>query len=325
MIGTDDSKVSQEPASPVTYQGSFPKSITQPDSTTMTMKRFGFVQTLSLPFLVAGPLVLILGIEDGSPGMVAIGDGMLVLAGFLVWGWMVRMERDINQLRASPNAGTADGDSRPAALVSAGRVSEMLFFVSVLGLNLSLLVLVLLPARPKKPEAPAPQAVSAPVPTIAERVQALTLLEQKLTGVDATHRFYQLADVAKAALAADDLDKAKAYADELLKLAQTINDWNTGNAIHHGHLVLGEIAMRENHLDDASGELILAGGTSGSPQLDSFGPGMLLAKELLERGRNDAVVHYLDLVAKFWKGGHALEWKQQILVGKTPDFLYLDD
>ena len=47
-------------------------------------------------------------------------------------------------------------------------------------------------------------------------------------------------------------------------------------------------------------ELRAAGHTPGSPQLDSFGPDIRLAWDLLQRGQDQAVLDYLHDVARFW-------------------------
>ena len=68
--------------------------------------------------------------------------------------------------------------------------------------------------------------------------------------------------------------------------------------------------------------LIEAGRTPGSPQLNSFGPNMLLAKELLEKGETATVLEYLDLCTKFWRIDHGSvsTWKKLIADGKQPNF-----
>ena len=77
-------------------------------------------------------------------------------------------------------------------------------------------------------------------------------------------------------------------------------------------------------------------GTTGSPQLDSFGPEMQLAQELSEKGEKETVLEYLDLVARFWANPNErteanseriardhlnqLEaWKRQVRAGNVPD------
>ena len=65
-----------------------------------------------------------------------------------------------------------------------------------------------------------------------------------------------------------------------------------------------------------------AGATPGSPQLNSFGPNMTLAKELLEKGQSEVVLQYLALCKKFWKmdRGQLDEWSATIRGGGIPDF-----
>jgi hypothetical protein len=79
--------------------------------------------------------------------------------------------------------------------------------------------------------------------------------------------------------------------------------------------------VQEGRLDDAKRCLIEAGKTPGSPQLDSFGPDMGLAQDLLERGERETVLEYLKLCRRFWDGhGYLLDrWSQEIKAGKTPD------
>jgi hypothetical protein len=46
-----------------------------------------------------------------------------------------------------------------------------------------------------------------------------------------------------------------------------------------------------------------AGATPGSPQLDSFGPNLTLAKELFEKSQPDVILHYFALCKNFWEDG----------------------
>ncbi len=133
-----------------------------------------------------------------------------------------------------------------------------------------------------------------------------------------------LGDVAKAALEAGDIGKARTYAEEMLRRVgdSSQGHWNYGNLIHHGHLVLGRIALREGKLDQAKQHLHAAGETPGSPQLDSFGPNMTLAKELLEKGERNAVLEYFKQCGRFWKlhSDYLDSWAKEVREGKVPDF-----
>jgi hypothetical protein len=136
-------------------------------------------------------------------------------------------------------------------------------------------------------------------------------------------KFYALRDAAKQSFVLGHIEDARQFATELLRIAkQCPGDWNYGNAIHDGNVVLGRIALREGHVEDAKKFLLAAGGTPGSPQLNSFGPNMSLANDLLEFGERDVVLEYFDLCRKFWAMGDSklTTWSDDIRVGKVPDF-----
>jgi tetratricopeptide (TPR) repeat protein len=136
-------------------------------------------------------------------------------------------------------------------------------------------------------------------------------------------RFYALNDAAKTAFEMGRFDDARQYAEELLELAPTYpKDWNYGNAIHDGNMVLGRLALREGESDRAKDFLLEAGRTKGSPQLNSFGPNMSLARDLIESGERDAVLEYFELCRVFWSMGNRdlNRWSRQVRDGKTPGF-----
>lgn len=124
----------------------------------------------------------------------------------------------------------------------------------------------------------------------------------------------------KTALAANDLKKAKGYAE--MMLSQNSPGWNYGNNIHHANIVLGRIAIRSDHIQKAKEHLIKAGETPGSPQLNSFGPNMTLAKELLQKGEKEVVLKYFEFCLKFWKSGKERldKWSADVKDGKMPNF-----
>ena len=152
--------------------------------------------------------------------------------------------------------------------------------------------------------------------------QALEQYERAYELTDDSDRDSLLEDLAKAAFDADRLDKAGRYAE--LMLQNTESGWNQGNRIHHGNLVLGRIALREGNVEEAKSRLIAAGNTPGSPQLNSFGPNMALAKALLEVGERDVVLEYFQLCSKFWKSSRAAgkldEWGVLAAAGRVPEF-----
>ena len=138
------------------------------------------------------------------------------------------------------------------------------------------------------------------------------------------HRFYMLEELAKHELEAGRLDKADALATELLDLAPSNkDDWNYGNAIHHGHMVRGLVALARGNVEEAKRRLLASGETPGSPQLNSFGPSMALAEALLERGEPAVVLQFLERCGRFWKLDHnaLVRWRTQIRRNRMPDFL----
>lgn len=138
------------------------------------------------------------------------------------------------------------------------------------------------------------------------------------------HRFYALPDAARGAYELGKFPLAAALATESLdKAASYKGDWNYGNAIHMGHIVKGLLALREGKNDVAVEELHAAGSTPGSPQLDSFGPSMQLARALLSAGKSEEVLGYLQLCRAFWKMGDTslTIWENKIRAGETPNFL----
>jgi len=136
-------------------------------------------------------------------------------------------------------------------------------------------------------------------------------------------RFLALDARAESLVEGGDGPRAAAFARELLDLAELYrDDPNYGNAVHKGHLVLGRVALMNGDVSTARSELLLAGGTPGSPQLDSFGPNMRLAKELLEAGENGVVLEYFELCRRFWMMGsqELARWSAAIHESRMPDF-----
>jgi hypothetical protein len=152
--------------------------------------------------------------------------------------------------------------------------------------------------------------------------QQLAALEEKTAGLNGKELFYQLSELAQRAVSAGEDDKAEAYAKQLLQMAPDYpKNWNYGNAIFYGNFVLGRVAVQRD-VTQANEYLLAAGATPGSPQLNTFGPNMALAKELLEKGQSEVVLQYLALCKKFWKmdRGQLDEWSATIRSGGIPDF-----
>jgi len=150
-----------------------------------------------------------------------------------------------------------------------------------------------------------------------------TAIEKLGVAQNDRERFYVLPIAAKAAFELGEVEEARAFAKELLALApRFVDDWNYGNAIHDGHIVLGRVALTFGDIQAARKELDLAGHTPGSPQLNTFGPNMSLARELLLHEQPDAVLRYFELCAKFWEldRGNLARWREAAQKGAVPDF-----
>lgn len=145
-------------------------------------------------------------------------------------------------------------------------------------------------------------------------------LEGEQIHAKASARNFALPELAKAAVKANALDKATDYSNEMLSSDKKA--WNFGTMIHDGNMVLGMVALRQGNMEQARQRLIEAGKTPGSPMLNKFGPNMLLAKEMLEKGEKDVVVEYFSLCKSFWKSkAEILDlWSAKVREGGIPNF-----
>jgi hypothetical protein len=129
--------------------------------------------------------------------------------------------------------------------------------------------------------------------------------------------------LAQMAFDAGDMNKARRYAEQLVNAAPTRQgSWDVGNMIHQGNLALGRIAVREGRTADAVMFLRRSAEGPGSPTLNSFGPNMSLARDLLAAGETMAVLAYFERCRTFWKmGGSRLDqWTAEVRAGKIPNF-----
>lgn len=142
------------------------------------------------------------------------------------------------------------------------------------------------------------------------------------TAPDELHRLFCLPEAAKAAVEVGKTAEAAQLAQQALDLAPRFGNLGNGNAIHDGHMVLGRVALQRGDVDAATRELLAAGGTPGSPNLNSFGPNMSLARDLLLKKQVGAVLEYFQLCARFWKmeNGRLTRWAELAKAGAIPDF-----
>jgi outer membrane lipoprotein-sorting protein len=149
--------------------------------------------------------------------------------------------------------------------------------------------------------------------------QVLADFENDLNGAEPSLRQALLPQLAKAALDAGEIDAAERYAYDVLGSVNGI-DALDGTAVHDSHLVLGRVAMTRKEINLAMVHLAEAGKTKGGPVLDSFGPDLTLAQQLLDAGEPAAVLEYLARCETFWKPGRTQlqKWAAAIRAGERP-------
>jgi len=144
-----------------------------------------------------------------------------------------------------------------------------------------------------------------------------------MTAKTEEERFYYLGAAAKEEFNKGHISDAKNYATELATLApKYTKNWNYGNAIQDANLVLGRIAVRDGNIEAAKSYLSEEAKSPGSPQMDSFGPNVSLAKDLLEKKETEAVINYFTACKTFWKmhNGKLDDWIASVKAGNIPDF-----
>ncbi len=125
---------------------------------------------------------------------------------------------------------------------------------------------------------------------------------------------------ARTAVEVGELKIARDAAERCLAQAPTLGFKDA--AVHECNLILGRVGLREGDTARAIRYLYAAANVEGRGALSSFGPNMMLAKELLERGQRKPVVEYLRLCSKFWSfdRGQIARWTAEINSGKIPEF-----
>ncbi len=153
--------------------------------------------------------------------------------------------------------------------------------------------------------------------------KSLAAYERALARTAAPLRPMLLMEAARAAYVAGKLDVAERLATELLEgRTRAPLFWlsSASDALHRGHTVLGLVALQRDDVQQAEEHLLHSARVSGSPALGSFGPNMHLAHELLEKGRQETVIEYLQKCGEFWKTEQTEAWIKLIKAGQTPDF-----
>jgi hypothetical protein len=140
-----------------------------------------------------------------------------------------------------------------------------------------------------------------------EKALEFKKLESLIPGGAASEpiRVWPLAMAAKAAFNASHYETAEKYAKELLLFAEESadhRDENYGVAVFYGNMVMGQVSLaRDQNVKEAKAFLIASGKTPGSPTLNSFGPNMSLARDLLAVGEREVVLQFFQQCRGFWK------------------------
>lgn len=135
----------------------------------------------------------------------------------------------------------------------------------------------------------------------------------------ARERWYLMDELSEAAFLAGQLSVAEGFARNALDGARRWHDWNRGNAIHHGHVRLGLIALERGDLKSARRHLLSAGQAPASPQLCSYGPNCALAQALLVLGERQVVIRFLTAGQRIWTLDRGLlaEWRLAVERGES--------
>jgi hypothetical protein len=152
--------------------------------------------------------------------------------------------------------------------------------------------------------------------------RALAEYERAYTLTSETNNSTMLGKLAMMAFEAEALDKARAYAVQSLQSVSHQPEYARGSTLHHGNLVLGRLALHSGEIAEAKKYLLRSGQTPGGPLLNTGGPNMMLAKELLQHHEEETVLEYFTLCAAFWKIGATKlkRWNMEVLKGQIPNF-----
>jgi len=161
------------------------------------------------------------------------------------------------------------------------------------------------------------------MPVLPTPQQQLERMEKSLRNDTAT-RFSTNWMLAQLALDAGQLEKAEDYAKDLLALApRFMNSTGYGDALHHGNLMIGRVALQRDHnLYLAKSSLMAAAAVPTTPILQKYGPNMALARDLLAAGERDTVLQYLAMCRSIWTEGQKKldDWTALIQAGGIPNF-----
>ena len=164
--------------------------------------------------------------------------------------------------------------------------------------------------------------------SIEQFEKALTLNKKERSYQRDTDRISLLRKLSEVAFDAQQLEKAKRFATELLlEFGRDESRYSQTDIAHDENILLGRIALREGDIEKAKKYLLIAGRTAVLAVKAGdryFMPKMTLAKELFEKNEKQIVIEYLDLFDGFSleKSKALKKWATMIRKGETPSFDY---
>lgn len=141
--------------------------------------------------------------------------------------------------------------------------------------------------------------------------------------LDHSANAWLLPDIARLAWRMQQYDRLNKVVEQMeAALKNESGEWFAGNLFYWINISKGLLAMHSGDRKAAGVFLLNACETPGSPQLNSFGPSMILADLLLKEGEKEIVLEFLEKTKKFWspRFQKADAWAKEIREGRTPDF-----
>jgi hypothetical protein len=125
--------------------------------------------------------------------------------------------------------------------------------------------------------------------------------------------------LAMMAFRAGEFEKADRYAHETLEYPPA-DAILLPESMVSGNTVLGMIALRHDDVAGAKAHLFASAKTKGTTIQDRWGPMLALAKALLDKGQNDAVLEYFESCKSFVTKNPKLDdWIATLKGGRAPD------
>lgn len=103
--------------------------------------------------------------------------------------------------------------------------------------------------------------------------------------------------------------EALAFADRLMQvaaIADSRGELSEDDSVHHANIIRGKALLAIGDAAASQAALLAAGDVQGSPALNSFGPDLSLAWDLMRAGHDDAVIGYLRQISRFWSPRDAI-------------------